>query len=420
VLKIKIFKTQEMINMKRRVVITGMGIWSCLGTTLDEVKDSLYQGKSGIIFSQERKDAGFRSALCADIKVPDLKPFVKRNMRQFMPEEAQYAYMATKDALENAKMDQDFIDAHEVGIIYGNDSVAEATMHALDKFREFKDTSACGSGAIFQSMNSTVTMNLACLFKLRGINLTTSAACASSSQAIGLAAMLISQGLQDYVICGGAQEANMYSVASFDGIQAFSTREDEPTKASRPFDRDRNGLVPGGGAATVILEDYESAVKRGAPILGEVMSWGFSGNGDHISTPNVAGPTRSLELCLKNGGLDPRQIGYVNAHATSTHAGDGREALAIADIFGDYKVPVTSTKSQTGHEMWMAGASEMIYSMLMMKNDFIAGNINFENPDEETAAVNVIPETIEQHFDMFLSNSFGFGGTNSTLVVKNL
>lgn len=406
--------------MKRRVVITGMGIWSCLGKTLEEVRDSLYSGKSGIIFSQERKDAGFRSALCANIETPDLKPFIPRNLRHFMPEEAQYAYMATRSALESARLDQDYIDSHEVGIIYGNDSVAEATMQALDKFREFKDTSACGSGAIFQSMNSTVTMNLACLFRLRGINLTASAACASGSQSIGLAHTLIRNGLQNCVICGGAQEANLYSVASFDGIQSFSIREDEPAKASRPFDRDRDGLVPGGGAATVIVESYEHAVKRGAPILAEIVSWGFSGNGDHISTPNVEGPARSLELCLENGGIHPHQIGYINAHATSTRIGDSREASAIARIFGNYNVPVTSTKSQTGHEMWMAGASELIYSMLMMKNGFIAGNINFENPDEETACIHIVPETRETHFDMFLSNSFGFGGTNSTLIVKNL
>lgn len=406
--------------MNNRVVITGMGIWSCLGTTLDEVRDSLYNGKSGIIFSQARKDAGFRSALCANVPVPDLKPFVPRNLRQFMPEEAQYAYMATKDALEAAKLDQDYLDQHEVGIIYGNDSVAEATMHALDKFREMKYTAACGSGAIFQSMNSTVTMNLACLFRLRGINLTSSAACASSSLAIGNAYLLIKNGLQDCIICGGAQEANMYSIASFDGIQAFSIREDAPEKASRPFDRDRDGLVPGGGAATLILESYDHAIKRGAPILAEVIGWGFSGNGDHISTPNVAGPARSLELALKNAGVTPDMIGYVNAHATSTKAGDGRESLAIAQNFGDYRVPVTSTKGQTGHEMWMAGAAEAIYSMLMMKNGFIAGSLNFENPDEETAKVNVIPQTIETNFDMFLSNSFGFGGTNSTLIIKNL
>lgn len=406
--------------MEKRVVITGMGIWSCLGITLDSVRDALYTGKSGIIFSQERKDAGFRSALCANIEHPDLKPYISRNLRQFMPEEAQYAYMATRNALEHAKLDQSYIDEHEVGIIYGNDSAVESTMHSLDNFREYKDTSACGSGSIFQSMNSTVTMNLACLFHLRGINLTSSAACASGSQAVGLAYLLIKNGLQDCIICGGAQEANMYSVAAFDGIQSFSIRENEPTKASRPFDANRDGLVPGGGAATLVVESYEHAIKRGAPILAEIVSWGFSGNGDHISTPNIAGPARSLELCLKNGNVRTKNIGYVNAHATSTRIGDSREALAISQIFGDYKVPVTSTKSQTGHEMWMAGASELIYSILMMKNDFIAGNINFENPDEDTSCLNIIPETKETHFDMFLSNSFGFGGTNSTIIIKNL
>ena len=404
--------------MEKRVVITGMGIWSCLGITLDSVRDALYTGKSG--FSQERKDAGFRSALCANIEHPDLKPYISRNLRQFMPEEAQYAYMATRNALEHAKLDQSYIDEHEVGIIYGNDSAVESTMHSLDNFREYKDTSACGSGSIFQSMNSTVTMNLACLFHLRGINLTSSAACASGSQAVGLAYLLIKNGLQDCIICGGAQEANMYSVAAFDGIQSFSIRENEPTKASRPFDANRDGLVPGGGAATLVVESYEHAIKRGAPILAEIVSWGFSGNGDHISTPNIAGPARSLELCLKNGNVRTKNIGYVNAHATSTRIGDSREALAISQIFGDYKVPVTSTKSQTGHEMWMAGASELIYSILMMKNDFIAGNINFENPDEDTSCLNIIPETKETHFDMFLSNSFGFGGTNSTIIIKNI
>lgn len=406
--------------MQRRVVITGMGIWSCLGTTLDEVRQALYDGRSGVIFSPERKEAGFRSALCTQVPLPNLKPYVSRNLRQFMPEEAQYAYMATRAALEHAHLDPDYIAAHEVGIVYGNDSVAEATMQGLDKFREFHDTAACGSGSIFQSMNSTVTMNLACLFHLRGINLTASAACASGSHSVGLAYLLVRDGLQDCVICGGAQENNMYSVAAFDGIQSFSTREDRPECASRPFDRDRDGLVPGGGAATLVVESYDHAVKRGAPVLAEIIGWGFSGNGDHISTPNVDGPARSLERSLQQAGVAPAQIGYINAHATSTRIGDSREAQAIARVFGDYRVPVTSTKSQTGHEMWMAGGSELVYSILMMKGGFIAGNLNFQNPDEDTACINVVPETRETHFDLFLSNSFGFGGTNSTLVVKDM
>ncbi len=406
--------------MARRVVITGMGIWSCLGTNLETVCESLYKGKSGIIYDPVRKEMGFRSALTAKVEMPNLKGLVPRNQRVYMAEEAQYAYMSTLEALKNAKLDQDYLDNNVVGLLFGNDSTADAVVKSVDKMREYKDTAMCGSGAIFQSMNSTVTMNLACLFKLRGINLTVSGACASGSHAIGLGSILIRDGFEDMIVCGGAQEVNPFSIGSFDGISAFSTREDAPEKASRPFDRDRDGLVPGGGAATVILEEYEHAVKRGAPILAEICGYGFSGNGDHISTPNVAGPSRSLQLALEHAGMGIKDIGYINAHATSTHVGDTQEAKAIYGIFGDSGVPVTSTKGQTGHEMWMAGASEIVYSMLMMKNNFIAGNLNFENPDEDSAKLNIVAKTTEAHFDTFLSNSFGFGGTNSTLIVRNL
>ncbi|MCQ2318039.1 MAG: beta-ketoacyl-[acyl-carrier-protein] synthase family protein [Bacteroidales bacterium] len=405
---------------KRRVVITGMGIYSCLGKSLDEVRDSLYTGKSGIIFDPARKEMGFRSGLTAFIEVPDLKGQLSRNQRVYMPEQAKYAYVATAEALRNARLDQDYLNTHEVGLLYGNDSTADAVVRSVDTMREKKDTTLVGSGAIFQSMNSTVTMNLSCIFKLRGINLTVSGACASGSHAIGLGALLIRNGLQDCVICGGAQEVNPFSIGSFDGISAFSIRESEPTKASRPFDRDRDGLIPSGGAATVIIESYESAVRRGAPILGEVLGYGFSSNGDHISVPNVDGPSRSLKMCIQESGIDIREIGYINAHATSTPVGDRNEAKAIYNVFGDNCPEVTSTKSQTGHEMWMAGASEVIYSMLMMKNEFIAANINFENPDEDSAKLNIPNKRIEKKFDTFLSNSFGFGGTNSTLIIRNL
>ena len=406
--------------MSKRVVITGMGIYSCLGNGLDAVKQSLYDGVSGIIFDQERKDLGFRSALTSHLDSPDLRKALSRTQRAFMPEQAKYAYVATEEALKNAKIDQDYLDNHVVGLLYGNDSSAEPVYRSVKAMYDKGDTTMIGSGGIFQSMNSTVSMNLSCIYHLKGINLTISGACASSSHAIGLAALLIRNGLQDMVVCGGAQEVNPYVVCSFDGISAFSTRESEPTKASRPFDRDRDGLVPGGGAATVIVEDYDSAVKRGAPILAEVLGWGFSSNGDHISTPNVEGPTASLEMCIRQSGVDIREIGYINAHATSTHVGDAKEAQAIYNVFGANGPEVTSTKGQTGHEMWMAGASEVIYSMLMMKNGFIAPNLNFENPDEDSAKLNIPAKRIEKHFDMFLSNSFGFGGTNSTLIIKNL
>lgn len=403
-----------------RVVITGMGIYSCLGQTLDDVRDSLYNASSGIIFSLARKEAGFRSGLTAAVPMPDLKKEINRHARAMMPEQALYAYCATRDALLQAGVDADFLQRETVGLVYGNDSSAEPTWRAIERVREMKDTTLCGAGAIFQSMNSTVTMNLGCLFRLRGINLTLSAACASGSHAIGLGSLLIRDGLEKMVVVGGAQEVNMYGVASFDGISAFSVREDEPTRASRPFDRDRDGLIPSGGAATLILEEYEHAVARGAHIIAEVIGYGFSSNGDHISVPNVDGPARSLEMAIGQAGIRLDEIGYINAHATSTPVGDTNEAKALYQVIGDRRIPVTSTKSQTGHEMWMAGASEVIYSILMMQNDFIAPNLNFEHPDEDSARLLIPATRMECHFDTFLSNSFGFGGTNSTLIVRAL
>lgn len=403
--------------MENRVVITGMGIYSCIGTSLEEVKESLYQGKSGIVLDQERKDFGYRSGLTGRVPKPDLKGLLNRRQRVSMGEESEYAYLATVDALKQAQIEEDFLDRHEVGILYGNDSVSQAVVEAIDIAREKKDTTLMGSGAIFKSMNSTVTMNLSTIFKLKGINLTISAACASGSHSLGLAYLMIKSGLQDVIVCGGAQETNKYSMASFDGLGVFSAREEEPEKASRPFDSSRDGLIPSGGAATLIVESLESAQKRGVPILGEIIGYGFSSNGGHISTPNVDGPALAMDRALKQSGLKAADIDYINAHATSTPIGDANEARAIYEIFGEH-VPVSSTKSMTGHECWMAGASEVIYSILMMQNNFLAPNINLENPDEEASRINLVSKTKNQKIDVFLSNSFGFGGTNSALIVK--
>lgn len=401
-----------------RVVITGIGAWSCLGQNLEEVTKSLFEGKSGIGFEQERKDMGYRSALTGIVGKPELKSLLDRRQRISLGQPAEYAYMATSEALRMAKMDPDWIEKQEVGIIYGNDSVAQSTMNAIDIVRAKKDTTLIGSGATFQSMNSTVTMNLSTIYKLKGINFTLAAACASGSHSIGMAYLLIRTGLQQQVICGGAQEVNPFTFGSFDGLSAFSIRENEPTKASRPFDRDRDGLVPSGGAATVILESLESAQKRGATILAEVTGYGFSSNGDHISNSSVDGQVRSLAMALKDANIHAKEIDYINAHATSTLGGDRVEAQAIHQLFGDHKTPVSSTKSMTGHECWMAGASEIVYSLLMMKNNFIAPNINFENPDEDSQKINIIAQTKQTPLNTILSNSFGFGGTNSTLIIK--
>lgn len=403
-----------------RVVITGMGIYSTIGYNIDEVTKSLYEGKSGIVFDAARKELGFRSALTGSIERPVLKGILSRRMRVGLPEQGEYAYIATMEALTNAGIDEDFLDKNEVGIFYGNDSSATAVIGAADVLREKKNTMMIGSASIFQSMNSTVTMNLSVILKLKGINFTISGACASGSHSIGMGYLMIKQGLQDTIICGGAQEINALSMCNFDALNAFSTREDEPTKASRPFDRDRDGLVPSGGAASVILESYESAVRRGAPILGEVIGYGFSSNGDHISVPNVDGPVRSLEKALKDANVNPAEIDYLNAHATSTPVGDLNEAKAIYKVFNKGRVPISSTKGMTGHEMWMGGASEVIYSMLMAQNSFIAPNLNLENPDEDSVKLNIITKTTEHKIETFLSNSFGFGGTNSTLIIKKL
>jgi len=403
-----------------RVVITGIGIYSCIGKNLDEVSNSLYKGQSGIILDTERKEFGYRSGLTGFVERPHLKDLLDRRSRIMLPEQGEYAYVATVEALSQAGIDQDYLNQNEVGILYGNDSSAKAIIDATDTIREKKNTMMIGSGAVFQTMNSTVTMNLATIFKLKGINFTISAACASGSHSIGVAYQFIKTGLQDCIICGGAQEINQFAMGSFDALSAFSVNESDPSKASRPFDSGRDGLIPSGGAATVILERLESATKRGATILGEVIGYGFSSNGAHISNPTVEGPVRSLSMALKDSGLNAGEIDYINAHATSTPAGDSSEAKAIYEVFGASNPLVSSTKSMTGHECWMAGASEIVYSMLMMKNSFVAPNINFETPDADSAKLNIAKKTIEKEINIFLSNSFGFGGTNSSLIIKKL
>ena len=403
-----------------RVVITGMGIYSCIGKNLNEVRESLYKGRSGIILDPVRKEFGYRSGLTGFVEKLDLKGKLDRRARIMLPEQGEYAYVATVEALENAGIDQDFITENEIGILYGNDSCAKSVIECIDIIREKKDTMMVGSGSVFQTMNCTVTMNLATIFKLRGVNFTISAACASGSHAIGLGYHFIKTGLQERIICGGAQEVNHLAMGSFDALSAFSIQESQPTKASKPFDRDRDGLIPSGGAATVILESLESAQKRGATILGEVVGYGFSSNGGHISNPTVEGPVRSLHMAMKDAGIQAADVDYINAHATSTPAGDASEARAIHEVFGEKRPFVSSTKSMTGHECWMAGASEIVYSMLMMQNSFIAPNINFENPDEDSAKLNIVKSAIEKDIVVFLSNSFGFGGTNSSLIIRKL
>ncbi len=396
-----------------------MGIWSCLGTDLESVKNSLFNGKSGIGIQPERLDYGYRSALTGIVETPVItKKMLDRHTRAGMSEEAQYAYMASTQAFAQAGITDEYLRQNEVGCLFGNDSSAKPVIEASKIMDEKHDSAMLGYGFIFQAMNSTVNMNMSTIFHLRGVNFTVSAACASGSHSIGLGFMMIKQGLQDMVLCGGAQETNYYSMASFDALGAFSVRMDEPTKASRPFDRDRDGLIPSGGAAALVLEDYDHAVARGATILAEVVGYGFSSNGGGISQPSDDGSVIAMTRALNAAGVAPDEVDYVNAHATSTQQGDMYEAIALNRVFGGKHALISSTKGMTGHECWMAGASEIVYSTLMMQNNFVAPNLNFENPDEHSEKLNIAAHTVETEINTVLSNSFGFGGTNSALVIK--
>ena len=405
----------------RRVVISGMGIWSCIGTSIEQVKESLYQGKSGIGLEPERLQYGFQSPLTGIVPRPSLKGVIDRHLRRGLSEEAEYAFMAASQALEMAGMDGDYLDRNEIGCIFGNDSSAKPVIEAERIMQEKHDTELLGQSFIFQAMNSTVNMNLSTIFRLKGVNFTVSAACASGSHAIGLAYLLIRDGLQDVILCGGAQETNQYSMASFDALGAFSKRISEPEKASRPFDGSRDGLVPSGGAAALVLEEYDHALARGATILSEVVGYGFSSNGTPvISQPSPEGCERAMRRALADAGIDPGEVDYVNAHATGTRQGDSCEAQALGAIFGGTRAKISSTKSMTGHECWMAGASEVVYSLIMMQHNFVAPNINFGQPDEFSSGLNIATQTIEMPVNTVLSNSFGFGGTNSTLIIKKI
>lgn len=405
---------------ERRVVITGMGIWSCLGTDIETVKQSLYEGRSGIGIQPERLEYGYRSGLTGIVPAPKLKGVIDRRLRMGLSEEAEYAYMASKQAFDMAGIDDEYLLNNEVGVIFGNDSSAKPVIEAAKIMDEKHDSALLGSGIIFQAMNSTVNMNMSTIFHLRGINFSVSAACASGSHSIGLGYMMIKQGLQDMVIAGGAQETNYYSMASFDALAAFSIRMDEPVKASRPFDRDRDGLIPSGGAAALILEDYDHAVVRGATILAEVVGYGFSSNGGGISQPSDEGCVIAMTRAMNDAGITASDIDYINAHATSTRQGDMYEAVALDRLFSGEHALISSTKSMTGHECWMAGASEVVYSLLMMRDSFVAPNINLEHPDEYAAKLNLTAKTVDTELNYVLSNSFGFGGTNSALVLKKI
>lgn len=416
----------------KRVVVTGMGIWSCIGQDLQTVTGSLKQGKSGIIFDPKRIEYGLQSGLVGNVPRPNLKPLLARKFRATMSEDAGYAYMAARQAFDQAGISDEYLRQNEVGVIFGNDG----NTHQMDVYETMKaehNSFMLGPNAQFQSETSSVVMNLNAIFHLRGINLCIGAACASGSHAIGYAKFLINQGAQDLIIVGGSMGLSMHGTIGVDALNALSCRNDEPQLASRPFDTSRDGYVFSGGAAALVLEEYEHAIARGATILAEVCGYGFSSNGlEEISMPSAVAEYIAMKRALDDAGMQPSDIDYVNAHATSTVAGDIAEAKALIRLFRQSSSSsvsrvssvsrpfISSTKSMTGHENWMAGASEAVYSILMMQNNFVAPNINLENVIDEAKDLNIVTETVYTPINTVLSNSSGMGGTNSALVFRKI
>ncbi len=401
-----------------RVVITGMGAVSCLGESLDEISSGLQEGRSGAVLSPERKLRGFRSGLMTDVPQADLHQEFDRRARKFMGEPAIYAALSTNRALRDAGLERDDVAHEDVGVIVGNDSSCASLPELLDTLREYGQSRFLGSQMVIKVMNSSASMNLGPLLGARGINLSISAACSSGAHAVGLAWQLIRSGSQRIVFTGGTQETHWLAMVSFDALNSFSLREGDPHRASRPFDSERDGLVPGGGGAMLVLESLSSAKARDAKIYAEVVSYAFSSDGDHLTSPSGRGAQGCMEKALEIAGVGPGQVDYINAHATSTPKGDQAEAMAIHAVFGDKGPPVSSTKSMTGHECWMAGASELVYSALMIRDGFLAPNINFTQQEEGASPINVLAATERGDADLILSNSFGFGGTNASVMLR--
>ena len=403
--------------MTERVFISGIAAVSCLGNTLAEIEASLRDGRSGVTLDEHRRERGFRSALTGAVCGFDPKARLDRKARKSMHESVQWCAYSALEAIEHAGLDPASLRNPRVGLIIGNDSTSAPNVEVADTVRRDGTTQQLGSGYIFQCMNSSATMNLNALLGTQGAAWTLAAACASGAHAVGQGFTLIRAGLQDVVITGGLQEINWESMASFDALGTFSKRESSPTAASRPFDAGRDGLVPSGGAAALILEGESHLRARGGKPLAEIKGYGFSSDGEHLTLPTGGGAMRAMQMALVNSGLEARAVDYINAHATSTLIGDAKEAGAIREIFGEH-TPVSSTKAMTGHECWMSGASEILYSTLMLRGGFIAPNINFEAQEPGAPKINVVATTREASLRNLVINSFGFGGTNAGIVVS--
>ena len=396
-------------------MITGLGIVSSIGNNKLEVTDSLRAGRSGITFSQQFADMGLRSQVWGDLKI-DLSEHIDRKALRFMGDAASYAYIAMKQAIEDAELTEEQYSDERVGIIAGSGGASsENQVISADILRE-KSVKRIGPYMVTRCMGSTVSACLATPFKIKGVNYSISSACATSAHCIGNALEMIQLGKQDMVFAGGGEELHWALSSQFDAMGALSTKyNDDPIKASRTYDADRDGFVSSGGGGMVVVEELEHALARGAKIYAEVVGYGATSDGNDMVAPSGEGAARCMKQALQ--GID-QPVDYLNTHGTSTPVGDVKELEAIQTLFGENSPPMSATKSLTGHALGAAGVNEAIYSMLMMENDFIAPSINIENLDEAAKGLDIVTQTREVKLDLVMSNSFGFGGTNATLVFK--
>ncbi|GAB1260678.1 beta-ketoacyl-ACP synthase I [Aurantivibrio plasticivorans] len=400
----------------RRVVVTGMGIVSCLGNDKATVLDALKECKSGIKFKQEYADYGFRSHVAGSVDI-DLKEHIDRKVLRFMADAAGFAYISMAQAIEDAGLTDDQVSNLRTGIVMGSGGASALNnVEAADILRE-RGIKRVGPYRVTQTMASTVSACLATPFKIKGVNYSISSACSTSAHCIGNAAELIQMGKQDIVFAGGAEEEHWTSSCLFDAMGALSTKyNDTPDKASRAYDADRDGFVIAGGGGCVVLEEYEHAKARGAKIYAELTGYGATSDGYDMVAPSGEGAVRCMQMAMSTANS---KIDYINTHGTSTPVGDTKELHAIREVFGDDVPHISSTKSLTGHSLGATGVQEAIYSLLMMNNDFICASANVETIDPDAEGLPIVTETMNNHkFNSVLSNSFGFGGTNACLVFE--
>lgn len=399
----------------RRAVITGLGIVSSIGNNKTEVTESLRAGKSGITFSEQFKEMGLRSQVWGKVDL-DLSEHIDRKQLRFMGDAASYAYIAMQQAVEDSGLAPEQISNIRTGIIAG--SGGASSQHQVDSadIIRNKGVRRVGPYMVTRCMGSTVSACLATPFKIKGVNYSISSACATSAHCIGNALEMIQLNKQDVVFAGGGEELHWALSGQFDAMGALSSQyNDTPEKASRTYDADRDGFVSSGGGGMVVVEELEHALARGAHIYAEIVGYGATSDGYDMVAPSGEGAVRCMQMAMQNV---TGEIDYLNTHGTSTPVGDVQELKAIQEVFGDKSPAISATKAMTGHALGAAGVNEAIFSILMMENDFIAPSINVETLDDAAKGLDIVTQTREQSIDTIMSNSFGFGGTNATLVMQ--